>query len=90
MCALKIALVQLYQEEDPALYKKDAAVRHAAKLILDAPHADLYVLPELAPVGCLYCIIQKMRCVLWGEDWGLLVQSLLTRRVATGYFIFCC
>eukprot|EP00434_Breviolum_minutum_P036269 symbB.v1.2.032132.t1/scaffold3813.1/size49824/4 len=51
MCALKIALVQLYQEEDPALYKKDAAVRHAAKLIMDAPHADLYVLPELAPVG---------------------------------------
>lgn len=59
MCALKIALVQLYQEEDPALYKKDAAVRHAAKLIMDAPHADLYVLPELAPVGCLHCIIQS-------------------------------
>lgn len=59
MCALKIALVQLYQEEDPALYKKDAAVRHAAKLIMDAPHADLYVLPELAPVGCLHCTIQS-------------------------------
>ena len=51
--ALKIALVQMEQMEDPTTYDKRKQVQHAADLIRGAPAADLYVLPELAPTGYL-------------------------------------
>eukprot|EP00929_Paragymnodinium_shiwhaense_P119603 TRINITY_DN91507_c0_g1_i1.p1 TRINITY_DN91507_c0_g1~~TRINITY_DN91507_c0_g1_i1.p1 ORF type:complete len:358 (+),score=33.67 TRINITY_DN91507_c0_g1_i1:90-1076(+) len=49
--ALKVALIQLSLPTVATSEEKKTAVLRAAELIRRAPAADVYVLPELAPVG---------------------------------------
>ncbi|CAE7800839.1 unnamed protein product, partial [Symbiodinium microadriaticum] len=49
--ALKVALVQLEQSPVEGPEDKAKAAQRAADLLRSAPEADIYVLPELAPVG---------------------------------------
>ncbi|CAE7835009.1 Nit2 [Symbiodinium sp. CCMP2592] len=51
MASLKVALVQLEQSPVEGPEDKAKAAQRAADLLRSAPEADIYVLPELAPVG---------------------------------------
>ncbi|CAK9017228.1 Omega-amidase NIT2 (Nitrilase homolog 2) [Durusdinium trenchii] len=67
MGSLKVALVQIQQAEDQESCKEDV-LQHAADVIMAAPSADIYLLPELAPTGYNQHVFDSLD--VWAEAEG--------------------
>eukprot|EP00439_Symbiodinium_sp_Y106_P016306 s1731_g2.t1 len=68
MASLKVALVQLEQTPVEGPEDKAKAAQRAADLLRLAPEADIYVLPELAPVGYNDAVFRNLQ--LLAEEKG--------------------